>query len=171
MVLERIVSGGQTGVDRGALHAALERGFPCGGWCPTGRKAEDGRIADLYPVIELATSSYLSRTRKNVADSDGTLVLYLRVMSGGTLKTVEFCEQTNKPVLALDCSGLLPHEAARRANSFVRRNAIKTLNVAGPRESGAPGAQAYARQVVLALIALQRPSVRSRQAQAKGPPG
>ena len=74
-MLKKIVSGGQTGVDRGALDAALPRGFPCGGYCPAGRRAEDGRIPARYPLEELSSPHYQVRTRRNVEESDGTLII------------------------------------------------------------------------------------------------
>jgi len=89
--LTRIVSGGQTGVDRGALDAALEAGFPCGGWAPAGRIAEDGPIAARYPVVELAGAGYEERTLKNVLDSDGTAILYFKELEGGTRQTMVNC--------------------------------------------------------------------------------
>jgi putative molybdenum carrier protein len=70
----KIVSGGQTGADRAALDWALARGVPCGGWCPKGRKAEDGPIDLKYPLKETPSSSYLQRTEWNVRDSDATVV-------------------------------------------------------------------------------------------------
>ena len=152
VTLEKIISGGQTGVDRGALDAALASGFPCGGWCPEGRKAEDGRIPDRYPVAELSGADYLVRTRQNVIDADGTLVLHFTELAGGTLNTVRLCERFKKPVLVLDGDGLDPDAAAGKAAAFVRSQAIRTLNVAGPRESGHVGAQAYAEQVVACLL-------------------
>ena len=152
MPLEKIISGGQTGVDRGALDAALAADFPCGGWCPEGREAEDGSISDRYPVTVLPGAGYLERTRPNVVDSDGTLVIYFGEISGGTLETVECCDQFKKPVTVLDGSAIDPATAATKAADFVRSNAIRTLNVAGPRESGYPGARAYAEQVVGRLL-------------------
>ena len=71
-MLTRIISGGQTGVDRGALDAALKASISCGGWGPKGRKAEDGPIPERYPLQELPGADYLHRTRRNVVDSDGT---------------------------------------------------------------------------------------------------
>src|SRR5262249_20137195 len=88
-LIARLVSGGQTGVDRAALDAALEVGVPCGGWCPKGRKAEDGRIDDRYPLCETPSAAYSQRTRWNVRDSDGTLVLAWGEPTGGTLLTVK----------------------------------------------------------------------------------
>jgi predicted Rossmann-fold nucleotide-binding protein len=74
-LIKRIISGGQTGVDRAALDVALELGIPCGGWCPKGRLAEDGSIDLRYPLKETNSSEYRERTEKNVEDSDGTLIL------------------------------------------------------------------------------------------------
>jgi hypothetical protein len=153
MSLEKIISGGQTGVDRGALDAALAARFPCGGWCPQGRQAEDGTIPDRYSVTELPGAHYLERTRQNVIDSDGTLVIHFTELTGGTLKTVQFCEQLMKPVLVLDGSAVDPDIAASKAAAFVLEQGIRTLNVAGPRESGHAGARAYAEQLIGLLVA------------------
>ena len=74
-MLKKVVSGGQTGVDRAGLDAAIDADIPVGGYCPKGRIAEDGIIPDCYPLIEIETSSYTSRTAKNVVESDGTLIV------------------------------------------------------------------------------------------------
>ena len=84
-MIARLVSGGQTGVDRAALDVARELAIPSGGWCPKGRKAEDGKIDDSYPLVESPSASYSQRTRWNVRDSDGTLVLTCGKLTGGTL--------------------------------------------------------------------------------------
>src|SRR5947209_12411896 len=97
----KIVSGGQTGVDRAALDVALELGLPCGGWCPKGRLAEDGVVPDRYPLDEAPTASYPERTRLNVRDSDATLVLSWGAPQGGTLLTVRACQGQGKPHLVL----------------------------------------------------------------------
>jgi hypothetical protein len=165
MPLAKIISGGQTGADRGALDAALASDFPCGGWCPEGRRAEDGRIPDRYPVTELPGADYLKRTRQNVIDSDGTLVIYFGELSGGTLKTVQLCEQLKKPVLVLDGNAVDPDTAAKRAAAFVRSRGIRILNVAGPRESGRLGAEAYAEQAVSLL--LQNPWLKEKPARGR----
>src|SRR6266852_5932705 len=102
MVISKIVSGGQTGVDRAALDVALELGIPCGGWCPKGRRAEDGSIPDHYPLRETSTAFYPQRTEWNVRDSDGTLVLTLGRPDGGTALTIELARRLPKPFLAVN---------------------------------------------------------------------
>lgn len=144
-----IVSGGQTGVDRGALDAALESGVPAGGWCTEGRRAEDGRIADCYPLTELPGAGYRQRTRRNVVDSDGTLIIYFGFLSGGTELTLKFCRDEQKPFLLIDATELTVDRAAQRVKAFVRSNDIVKLNVAGPRSSTEPWAYGYAKQVLL----------------------
>ena len=98
----KIISGGQTGVDRGALDAALAFEVECGGWCPAGRLAEDGTIPEHYPVVELANAGYAERTARNVADSDGTLVISKGELCGGTRETIDCCVEMGKPYLVID---------------------------------------------------------------------
>ena len=147
----RVVSGGQTGVDRGALDAALERGVPCGGWCPAGRLAEDGVIPARYPVTELQDAGYDERTRKNVEDSDGTLIVTFGRATGGTARTIELCEQLARPHLIVDAASVTFEEAVWRAVRFVREEGVGQLNVAGPRASGEPRAYQYAYALVREL--------------------
>lgn len=147
----KIVSGGQAGVDRGALDAALAAGSPCGGWCPAGRRAEDGPIAAIYPLQETASAQYAARTRQNVIDSDGTLIIYFGALEGGTARTLEFCRDLQKPCCCLDAERHAPIQAAQLIKQFVAGHDIATLNVAGPRASKQPRAQSYARQT-LALV-------------------
>lgn len=154
----KIISGGQTGVDRGALDAALATGTPCGGWCPAGRKAEDGPLSDKYPLKETASEQYIVRTRQNVIDSDGTLVIYFGTLEGGTARTIEFCRELNKPIFCLDAVQFSPEQAARLIKRFVEEHNITALNVAGPRASKQPQAESYAREVIGKLITLHPPS-------------
>lgn len=146
-----IFSGAQTGVDRGALVAALQAGVSCGGWVPQGRKAEDGVIPQRYPVQERA-GGYRQRTRQNVVDSDGTVLMYFGELAGGTQLTLWFCLQKHKPYLLIDASELTVDRAAQRLRTFVEQHAIRRLNVAGPKESGALGARAYTYSVIAALL-------------------
>lgn len=152
MVLQKIVSGGQTGVDRGALDAALAAGFPCGGWCPADRAAEDGPIPARYPLTPMTRGGYRERTRQNVLDSDGTAVLFNGVLGGGTLLTVNLCEREGKPYLSIDASKNSEPEAAAKIAGFVAEQRITVLNVAGPRASGWKHGYAYTCEVVRQLL-------------------
>jgi len=134
--IEKIISGGQTGVDRAALDAALKLGIPCGGWCPKGRKAEDGPIDVRYPLKETYSANYRIRTEKNVRDSDGTLVFTWRKPKGGTALTLRFAQKYKKPYLTVDLSEEGDPETTRK---WVEANRIKVLNIAGLRESELPG--------------------------------
>jgi len=131
--IPKIISGGQTGADRAALDWALSHNLPCGGWCPKGRKAEDGIIAAKYPLKESSSSSYIQRTEWNVRDSDGTIVLSIAAtLSGGSEKTLDLARKHCKPYLHILAGQT---NAADRLRTFLAENVIHTLNVAGPRES------------------------------------
>ena len=147
----KIISGGQTGVDRAALDVALELGISCGGWCPNGRIAEDGAIDPLYPLVETVSPGYFERTEKNVIDSDGTLILNQGPLNGGTALTVEYLERHCKPYLVIDLgNGNHPAEVI----VWMKACGIKTLNVAGPRESKWPGIYHQARAFLRDLLDL-----------------
>jgi len=134
--VKRIVSGGQTGVDRAALDVAIELGIEHGGWCPRGRLAEDGTIPARYRLSETASSEYAERTEKNVLDSDGTLILYRGKLTGGTSLTQRLAQWYRKPCITFDLEKRVSLSRARR---WLDENKIRVLNVAGPRESSAPG--------------------------------
>ena len=133
----RVVSGGQTGVDRGALDAALAAGVPVGGWCPKGRWAEDGPIPPRYPLVETPSGDPAQRTRWNVRDSDATLIVSPGPLAGGTALTAEVARSLGRP-----CAVWAPvPETVDAAVAWIARSVPPgaTLNVAGPRESEAPG--------------------------------
>lgn len=132
MVLKKIVSGGQTGVDRAALDTALSLEIPCGGWCPAGRRAEDGPIDARYPLEETPSANYAVRTEWNVRDSDGTLILTIGKPTGGTRLTATFARRQGKPCLVVDLDS--PVDVSAVAD-WLRANTIEALNVAGPRGS------------------------------------
>jgi len=139
-MLEKIVSGGQTGVDRAALDAAMALGIEVGGWCPRGRRAVDGIIPAKYPLTETPDEAYQTRTRWNVRDSDATLIVCRDEPSGGTALTIEYCEQLGRPfevyqlkggeIIGLDGPDSYPTGVLYWLNC----HDIKVLNVAGPRE-------------------------------------
>lgn len=155
MTLKKIVSGGQTGVDRGALDAAIECGFPCGGWCPEGRLAEDGAIPTVYPLHELENAGYRQRTIRNVVDSDATLIIYWSDLSGGTEQTLLHCIKRHKPYKLIDASVFDSASAAEVVVQFLENQSgnVQILNVAGPRESSSPEASVYAKKLINSLIA------------------
>jgi hypothetical protein len=130
-----LVTGGQTGIDRAMLDFCLDHGISCGGWCPAGRKAEDGVIPSRYPVKELSASSCNKRTAANVKESDATIIIFHREMIGGTLKSFEFVQKEKKPFLLLDLSVLDAEKAAVRLRKFIDRFEPQILNFSGPRES------------------------------------
>ena len=134
-MLNKIISGGQTGVDRAALDAALDNNFPCGGFCPKGRRAEDGIIEAKYPLQEHTSENYLQRTLENVKLSDATLIIYKRELKGGTALTERFCRDYSRPYILVDALKNDEHEAAKIVLAFVEQNNIKVLNLAGPRKS------------------------------------
>jgi Circularly permutated YpsA SLOG family len=140
----KIVSGGQTGVDRAALDVALNHRIECGGWCPAGRVDEFGRIPDRYPLQELEDGGFTERTLQNVKDSDGTVIIYFGQLSGGTEQSVRFCVEQPRPQQLIDASRISAEEAAKLIADFVRKHKIQVLNIAGPRQSEWPAGYDYA---------------------------
>lgn len=141
----RIVSGAQTGADRAALDFALERGLPHGGWCPKGRRAEDGRIPPRYELIETPSKDYEQRTRWNVRDSDATLIISISTtLTGGSAYTRRCAEELKQPWLHVHPG----NDDPRTIQQFLERHRVKTVNIAGPRASTEPGVYQYVIQVL-----------------------
>ena len=145
MKIFKIISGGQTGVDRAALDAATHSGIPVGGWCPRGRRAEDGKIPESYPLLETPSDNYAQRTEWNVRDSDATLILYRSAMTGGTLFTGKTAAKYGRPCRCVD----LEKEALE---TLPFKGEISVLNIAGPRESEAPGIHEEVFALLLKLL-------------------
>jgi hypothetical protein len=153
MALRKIVSGGETGVDRAALDAALAVGLPCGGWAPGDRMADDGLIPERYPLVVLPKGGYRQRTRQNVVDSDGTALIYFEALKGGTRLTRNLCALEKRPYVLVDARQMTVTEAVESVVKFVEENGIRTLNVAGPRSSGWAEGHAFALRVIGEVIA------------------
>jgi hypothetical protein len=131
----KIVSGGQTGADQAGLDWAIVHGIPHGGWCPMGRKTEDGVLDERYLVMETPSSNYLERTEWNVRDSDATVIFTMtEELSGGSKRTAEFAEKLGKPWFHFK-----PRVDPKYLARFLTRHQVIVLNVAGSRESTSAG--------------------------------
>jgi hypothetical protein len=154
------ISGGQTGVDRAALDFALENHIPCGGFCPLGRRAEDGIIPHHYPLTELPTANYDARTRMNAEQADGTLIISTFPLTGGTLYTQACVQRAGKPLLILHPETEAPGNLLWE---WLQAHNVHILNIAGPRESTDPGI--YDKTYRLLQSLAQIPSPQPRQTQ------
>ena len=144
---QKLISGGQSGVDRAVLDVCLNYSFPCGGWCPKNRKAEDGRIPEIYPLQETKESNYENRTRKNVTESDGTLIVISEKLEGGTLLTQQLALELKKSLRIVH-----PEDNPTHLIPWLIINNIKTLNVAGPRQSEWNNAYALTYRFISELV-------------------
>lgn len=145
-----LIAGGQSGADRAGLDWAIAHGVKHGGWCPKGRKSEDEPVPEIYHLKETPSASYLQRTEWNVRDSCATLVFTLTdQLDGGSKRTADFAERLGKPWLHVR-PGVHPKYVAR----FLARHGVKTLNIAGKRESGAPGIGRFTAEVLSQALRL-----------------
>lgn len=181
--ISKIISGGQTGVDRAALDVAIFLKIPHGGWCPRGRRSEDGQIPMTYQLTETSSPQYTQRTRKNVLDSDGTLILYRHSLGRGTGLTVSLAKRLHRPFLMVDLGKSKGRQCASDAQKqavfeqcedelqdvtaattwqvrtvlqihrWIVQEQIEILNVAGPRESSAPGIAEEVHSLLLSVLA------------------
>jgi hypothetical protein len=148
-MVQKIISGGQTGVDRAALDAAMALGIEVAGWCPKGRLAEDGKVPEKYPLKEMDTSSYPTRTEQNVIDSDGTLIIYWGKMSGGTALTFECAFRHKRPCFSFN----MERPAAKSEfTKWFEDCGIENLNIAGPRGSRSPDVYPDSLKVIKDLL-------------------
>ncbi len=145
----KIVSGGQTGVDRAALDAAIFLGIPHGGWCPKGRRSEDGTIPERYELIEVDARDYSVRTEQNVIDSTATLILCRGEPSGGTALTQKMARKHKRPCLTVDLMTDVDPDVIRQ---WLIDEDVQTLNVAGPRASSSSGIGDDARQLLVRVL-------------------
>lgn len=150
-MVHKILSGGQTGADRAALDFAIAYNIPHGGWCPQGRKAEDGIINSCYNVTETPSGDYSQRTQWNVRDSDGTVVFTVsQKLSGGSLETIEFAKQMSKPCIHISQEGNSQHGNMLR--DFIKQHSITVLNVAGSRGGKEPGVGVFVLKVMRSVL-------------------
>lgn len=152
MMIKKIISGGQTGADRGGLDAAIELNIAHGGWCPKGRLAENGVIPEKYNLKEMNSKDYLKRTEQNAIGSDATIIFTFGKPSGGSKKTFQFCEKHNKPYLCVDLQ--LPSESRQRqiGNWLSELGDNIILNVAGSRESKAKGIEKQVQEILTEIL-------------------
>lgn len=157
MDLERIITGGQTGVDRAAWDAALESGIAIGGWVPSEKWAEDGRIPEIYRGLnETRSRDPAARTRSNVRDSDGTLIVSRGDLTGGSAFTRSLCEEMGRPVLHIDLSKTSDHVAVSLIIEWFATNKIRILNVAGPRASEDPAIYSLSKKLLGSVFVLSQ---------------
>lgn len=147
-LISKIISGGQTGADRGGLDAAIALGIEHGGWCPRGGLAEDGQVPLKYQLIETAEATYPPRTRRNVIGSDASVIFTFGPLTRGSRITVVCCIEKKRPYKHIDLT-IGPLEAAMQLEGWLP-NGI--LNVAGSRESKAPGIQKMVKDVLLLTL-------------------
>jgi len=148
-MLEKVITGGQAGVDRALLDVALDLGINCGGWCPAGRLADDGPIPDRYPLTETADNDHTVRTENNVLNSDATLMINRGELHGGTLYAVELAKHRGKHWLVVDVDA---PGAAFEISGWIQSNNIKTLHIGGPREVSCPGIYAAAKDLLAKVL-------------------
>ncbi len=162
--VSKIISGGQTGADTAALEFAIRQGIRHGGWCPRGRKRENGIIATRYCLQETPSAAYTQRTLWNVRDSDATVIFTIGSrLKGGSRNTAEFARSLSKPLLHLSAADV-DSDPALSLRRFLRRHKVRVLNVAGPRESEEPAVRAFVKRVLAgAFLSPARPPSRARQ--------
>lgn len=149
MKLVKIISGGQTGVDRAGLDAGIQIGLPIGGYVPKGRLAEDGQVPSKYPMTETGSKDYKVRTKLNVLESDGTLIINIGPMVSGTALTARIAQEQNKPLMIVQ---LDQGYQTSTVIDWLDENQIQVLNIAGPRKSKIPGIYEKAKTFLMKVL-------------------
>lgn len=149
MPVAKIISGGQSGADRAGLDAAIDLGLLHGGWCPAGRRTEDGMIPWQYKLEETSSPGYPERTRLNVRDSNATVVFTCGALTPGSAQTLNFAKTLGRPVLHVDIDMAGALEKFRTWLGYVKPS---VLNVAGSRESKAPGISVKVRAMLVEVL-------------------
>jgi len=159
-MVEKIISGGQSGADRAALDFALAHDIPHGGWCPRGRRTEDGALEDRYELQETPDAEYSQRTEWNVRDSDGTVIFSIAPeLTGGSKLTAEFAARHGRPWLHLS-QQMHSDTAADGLSEFVQQHEIRVLNVAGPRASNEPAVPRFVLETLEKLFKVPKSRLR-----------
>ncbi len=151
-MIKKIISGGQTGVDRAALDVALRLDIPHGDWIPKGRKTEDSTLFEIYRLKEMPTDSYPKRTEQNVIDSDGTLIVARGKLTGGSDYTRQMTLKHRKQLLGIDLNLNSYFDAAHLIASWIKLQRIQVLNVAGPRVSKDPGIYSDVLRILVQVV-------------------
>lgn len=157
-MIEKIVSGGQTGADQAGLDVAIELGIPHGGWVPKGRKTEAGRLPDHYRVKEISSVSYPQRTLMNIIDSDGTLIVSHGKLSGGSALTKALAAKHRRPCLHINLDDLALPDAAAAITNWLDAREIRVLNVAGSRASEDPAVYEETKQLLKLVVGQSSPA-------------
>jgi len=155
-MIDKIVSGAQTGADRAGLDVALELGLATGGWVPRGRRAEDGIVPEDYPGLEETTSNdYAERTRLNVRDSDATIIFTFGEPTGGTALTVSCARALKRPLLVVDLERVRGADAVADVRRWLADTGARVLNVAGPRLSKEPRIAACTADILRSSLSVE----------------
>ncbi len=137
-MIRKVISGGQAGVERAALDAALKFMIDCGGWIPEWRAREDEALLKRYRMAVLEGANYVQATERNITEGDGVMVVTRGEVSGSAALHLRLAERHSRPILVVDVERTAAFEAARRAESWIREHGIRVLTVAG----SAPGGDA-----------------------------
>lgn len=153
LAVATIISGGQSGADRGALDAAIEIGIPHGGTCPKGRVADDGTIPEKYKLNENGSKNHADRTEANIVAADGTMIFTFGRLTGGSKLTSELARKYNKPWLHLDLNAEATDYAVKRVREWLAEHEVKTVNVAGGRETESAGLHGAVKDLLTRVFA------------------